>query len=169
LNVITTWFPDCVTLCSTDQTELTSSPENFFIRLKVNATSAAVIGVPSFHLTPLRMVNVRVLLLLLHAQAVASHGVVFAFCKVLTNTSGSYTWPKVTPVAVLPGLNGLKLQFHCVPWVSAMTSVPLGPLAELAVDPDDDDAEELHAATAAASSTAAPVTISRLIGVVLHW
>ena len=65
---MTTWLlPCCVTLESTDQTELRSSAGNFFIRLNVNATSAAVNGLPSLNFTPLRMVKVSVLLPLLHA------------------------------------------------------------------------------------------------------
>ena len=100
-----------------------------------------------------------VLLPLLHAQLVASHGVALPFSSVSTNASGSYTWPMVTPSPRLPGLNGLKLQFHCVPCSLEIVSVPLGPLAEVAPD-DPDDAEDLQAATAAASSAAAPVTIS---------
>ena len=60
---MTTWFePFWVTLDSTDQTALRSSALNFFSRLKVKATSAAVIGLPSLHFTPLRMVKVSVLL-----------------------------------------------------------------------------------------------------------
>ena len=86
---MTTWSLPAVTLDSTDQTELRSSPENFFSRLNVNATSAAVIGVPSLNFTPLRMLKVSTVLFLLHAHAVASHGVALAFCSVLTNTSGS--------------------------------------------------------------------------------
>jgi hypothetical protein len=44
----------------------TGAPEVYsfgfcLIRLKVNATSLAVNGLPSFHLTPLRMVRVSVL------------------------------------------------------------------------------------------------------------
>src|SRR6266568_1947108 len=143
-------LPCWVTPDSTDQTELRSRPGFFFIRLKVNATSAAVIGVPSLHLTPLRMVNVRFLLLSPQAQAVASHGVVFPLCRVLTNASGSYTWPIVTPWARLVGLNGLKLQVHSVPCSLEIVRVPVGPLA--VVPDDDDDVEELQAATATASS-----------------
>ena len=89
MKVITTLLPCWVTLDSTDQTEFRSSAGNFFIRLKVNATSAAVIGVPSLHLTPLRIVNVSVLLPLLQAQLVASQGVALPLCSVLTNASGS--------------------------------------------------------------------------------
>ena len=86
---MTTWSPCWVTLDSTDQTEFRSRVLYFFIRLKVKATSAAVIGVPSLNFTPLRMVKVSSVLFLLHAQAVASQGVVFSFCSVLTNASGS--------------------------------------------------------------------------------
>ena len=55
----------------------------------MNATSAAVNGWPSFHFTPLRIVNVSVLLPSLQAQAVASHGVALPLLSVLTKTSGS--------------------------------------------------------------------------------
>ena len=78
-----------MTLESTDQTALMSSALNFLSKLKLKTTSAAVIGFPSLHLTPLRMLKVSVLLPLLYFQLVASHGVVFAFCRVLTNASGS--------------------------------------------------------------------------------
>ena len=43
--------------------------------LNVKATSAAVIAVPLFHFTPWRIVKVIVLPPLLHAYAVASHGI----------------------------------------------------------------------------------------------
>ena len=89
MKVITTLLPCWVTPDSTDQTELTSSALNFFSRLKLKTTSAAVIGFPSLHLTPLRMLKVSVLLPSLYFQLVASHGVDFALCSVLTNTSGS--------------------------------------------------------------------------------
>ena len=46
----------------------------FLISLKVKTTSAGVNGVPSFHLTPWRMVNVIVLPPLDQAYFVASHG-----------------------------------------------------------------------------------------------
>src|SRR5277367_5918474 len=127
---------------------------------------------PSLNLTPVRMVKLSVLLPLLQAQLVASHGVVLPFSRVSTNASGSYTWPMVTPSPRLLGLNGLKLQFHSVPCSLEMVSVPLGPLPVLApVLPDDPaGAEELQAvASAAASSAAAPVMRKRLIGVPLHW
>ena len=73
----------------------------------------------------------------------------------------------VTPSPRLPGLNGLKLQFHCVPCSLEIVSVPLGPLPVLApAAPDDPEGEEeLQAASAAASSAAAPVMRKRLIGV----
>ena len=70
---------------------------------------------PLLNLTPCLIVNVSVLLPLLHAQLVASQGDALAFCRVFTNASGSYTWPRVMPVPRLLGLNGLKLQFHWVP------------------------------------------------------
>src|SRR5580692_8349659 len=156
--------PDWVTLLSTDQTELTSTTGTVLIKLKVKATSAAVMGVPSLNLTPCLIVKVSVLLPLLHAQLVASQGVALAFSSVSTNARGSYTWPMVTPSPRLPGLNGLKLQFHCVPCSFEIVSVPLGPLppAEPAAEPDDP--EELQAASAVASSAAAPVRSKRLIG-----
>jgi hypothetical protein len=92
----------------------------------------------------------------------------------------------VTPSPRLPGLNGLKLQFHCVPCSLEIVRVPLG--AALAGaddeagadddgavddegdegDDDGDDVAEEQAATATASSAAAPVAIRRLIPVVLH-
>src|SRR5579862_6205359 len=81
--------------------------------------------------------------------------------------SGSYTWPMVTPSPRLPGLKGLKLQFHCVPCSLEITRVPDGPPA---VDPDEPDPElePLHAASAVASavaSSAAPPTWKkRLMG-----
>jgi hypothetical protein len=103
---------------------------------------------------------------------------------VLTNISGSYTWPKVTPVAMTLGLNGLKLQVHCVPWALEMTSVPLGALLVAGVldadvdevddddgvddDDDDDDPDEQAATEAAAISAAVPAMNRRLIAVVLH-
>src|SRR5580693_2082150 len=73
----------------------------------------------------------------------------------------------VMPSPRLPGLNGLKLQFHCVPCSFEIVSVPLGPLPALAPPPDDPEGEEeeLQAASAAASSAAAPVMSKRLIGV----
>jgi hypothetical protein len=75
----------------------------------------------------------------------------------------------VTPWPRLPGLNGLKLQFHSVPCALEIVSVPLGPFAAVPDPDDDDEVEELQAATAAASSAAAPATIMRrLIPVVLH-
>jgi hypothetical protein len=66
-----------------------SRPLNFFSSLKVNTTSAAVNGLPSDHFTPLRMVNVTVLLSLLHTQEVASHGEVLPLSRLSMNTSGS--------------------------------------------------------------------------------
>src|SRR6185437_358508 len=98
-----------------------------------------------------------------------SQGEALAFCRVFTNASGSYTCPMVMPSPRLLGLNGLKLQFHCVPVTLTIVSVPLGPLPELEpAPPDDPEGEEelLQAASAAASSAAAPVMSKRrLIGV----
>jgi hypothetical protein len=64
-------------------------------------------------------------------------------------------------------LNGLKLQFHCVPCSLEIVSVPLGPLPALEPVPDDPEGEEeLQAVASAAASTAAAAVISkRLIGV----
>jgi hypothetical protein len=70
------------------------------------------------------------------------------------------------PSPRLPGLNGLKLQFHCVPCSFEIVSVPLGPEAEPPDDPDGE--EELQAATAARRSAAVPVKRRRLMRVVLR-
>jgi hypothetical protein len=53
------------------------------IRLNVYTTSAAVIGVPSLNLTPLRMLKVSEVLPDPHFQEVASMGVVLPFCSAL--------------------------------------------------------------------------------------
>src|ERR1700722_19991171 len=54
-----TWSgPAWLTLDRTDHTPVRSSAGYFLSRSKVYTTSAAVIGVPSLNLTPLRMVNV---------------------------------------------------------------------------------------------------------------
>jgi len=89
----------------------------------------------------------------------------------------------VTPSPRLPGLNGLKLQFHSVPCSLEIVSVPLGPAAagvpdadvddvpDVDDDGDDDDGDdddEQAATEAAASTAAAPVRIRRLIPGVLH-
>ena len=80
MNWKTTWSdPLADTLESTDQSPFRSSAGYFFSRLKEKSTSLALNGVPSDHLTPLRIVKVRVLLLFDHAHAVASHGVVAPF------------------------------------------------------------------------------------------
>ena len=76
--------PAWLTLDSTDHTPGRSRAGYFFIKLNVYTTSAAVIGVPSFHLTFLRMVNVSELLPAPHCQEVASMGVVLPFCSALT-------------------------------------------------------------------------------------
>jgi hypothetical protein len=62
-------------------------------------------------------------------------------------------------------LNGLKLQFHCVPEALTIVSVPVGPLPPAEPEAEPDDPEELQAASAAASSAAAPVRSKRLMGV----
>ncbi len=157
-------MPDWVTLDSTDQTELMSRAGNFLIRLKVKATSAAVIGVPLLNLTPCLIVNVRVLLPLLHAHLVASQGDALAFSSVSTKASGSYTCPRVMPIPRLPGLKGLKLQFHWVPATLMIVSVPVGPLPPAEPEAELDGPEELQAASAAASSAAAPAKSKRLMG-----
>src|SRR5215467_13509332 len=130
-----------------------SRPGFCLSRLKVKATSAAVIGVPLLNLTPCLIVNVSVLLPLLHAHLVASQGVALAFCRLFTNASGSYTCPRVMPVPRSLGLNGLKLQFHWVPATLMIVSVPLGPWAPVlapVVEPPDApvEPEELQAASA---------------------
>ena len=79
---MTTWLePDWVTLDSTAQSPVRSRAGYFLIRLNVYTTSAAVIGVPSLNLTPLRMVKVSVVLPDPHFQEVASMGVVLPFCR----------------------------------------------------------------------------------------
>jgi len=76
LKLKTTWFePFWLTLFSTAQDAFRSSAVCFFSSWYVKTTSAAVIGLPSDHFTPGRIVNVNVLLLLLHAYFDASHGV----------------------------------------------------------------------------------------------
>ena len=70
-----TWLaPVSTTLLSTDQFALRSSAGYFFNRLKVNTTSLALKGCPSDQVTPLRMVNVRAVLALVHAHDVANQG-----------------------------------------------------------------------------------------------
>ncbi len=79
---MTTWFePDWVTLDSTAQSPVRSRAGNFLIRLKVYTTSLADIGDPLLNLTPLRMVNVSVLLPFPHFQELASMGVVCPLCS----------------------------------------------------------------------------------------
>jgi hypothetical protein len=90
-------------------------------------------------------------------------------------------WPR------FPGLNGLKLQFHCVPCSLEIVSVPLGAAAEGVLDADvdaagdvavdvaddvgdeeGDEEDDEQAAIEAASSAAPPIMNRRLIPVVLH-
>src|SRR5258707_6369317 len=108
---MTTWLvPFWVTLDRTDQTELRSNAGYFFSRLKVNTTSAALIGVPSLNLTPGRMVNDSMVSLPFQAHEVASQGVTLAFWSVLTNARGSYTCPIHDPFAKFARLDGVELQ-----------------------------------------------------------
>src|SRR3954465_4480729 len=93
-----------------------------FSRLKVNSTSEALIGWPSLHLTPSRIVKVRVLLSADHLKSEASIGVVSWFFSALTKTSGSYTGPNDTELTA--GLNGLNPQVHVWPWVLAIVTTP---------------------------------------------
>ena len=62
LKVSTTLSPLWTTLFSTLHTAVRSRAGFFLSRLKVKTTSAAVIGTPSLHFTPLRIVNVSTLL-----------------------------------------------------------------------------------------------------------
>src|SRR5215813_1139225 len=76
-KVIVTLLPVAVTLCSPAplHSEYRSVDGTRFIRLKVNATSAAVNGLPSFHVTPSRMVKSICFLSELHWYEEASIGV----------------------------------------------------------------------------------------------
>src|SRR6516165_8683491 len=132
-----------------------------FSRLNVYTTSAGVSGSPLVNLTPLRMVNVSVLLPLLHAQLVANQGLTLAFCSVLTNTSGSYTVP--SDKLMLNGLNGLKLQVHVPPVSLSMVSTPRGPEEAMLDVP-----LPLQAAASSAATANSPVIGRRLMPVVLH-
>ena len=67
-----TVLPELVTLEMSRPERLMAA--YFFTWLKVKTTSAAVKGVPSFHLTPLRIVNVIDLPPLLQANLVANQG-----------------------------------------------------------------------------------------------
>jgi hypothetical protein len=83
-------LPVDVTVCRpVDQTALISSAGYCLRRLNVNSTSAALIGCPSLHFTPSRIVKVSVLLSADQANAEASIGVASWFFKALTNTSDS--------------------------------------------------------------------------------
>ncbi len=62
----------------------------FFRRLKLNATSLAVIGLPSLNFTPLRIVSVRVFPPSDHLYAVASQGIGgWVGCMMLNISNGS--------------------------------------------------------------------------------
>ena len=87
---MTTWsLPFLLTSVSTDQTAPRSSAGCCFISWNVYTTSSAVIGWPSVHFTPLRIVNVIDLLSDAHSNLDASQGVVSPLLSALTNTSGS--------------------------------------------------------------------------------
>jgi hypothetical protein len=73
---------------------LRSSAGYFFNKSKVKTTSFALKGCPSDHVTPLRIVKVRVVLPLLHAHEVASHGVTEPPLIESTYANSSYTGPK---------------------------------------------------------------------------
>src|SRR5436305_2175469 len=77
LNVIVTWLPLDVTLCSPApvHSEYRSVAGVCFIRLNVNTTSSALNGCPSFHFTLSRMVNVMDFLPSPHLYDDASIGV----------------------------------------------------------------------------------------------
>src|SRR5258706_3251327 len=62
-----------VALSGTGGGELGASEGLFFSRLKLNATSLAVIGLPSLNFTPLRIVSVRVLPPSDHWEPLARH------------------------------------------------------------------------------------------------
>src|SRR4051812_29537591 len=88
----------------------------------VNATSCAVNGCPSFHCTPLRIVNSIDFFPGPQAYEDASIGVSSALRRMFTKTSGSYTKPSET--ALTAGLNGLNWQIHVCPCTFAMVTVP---------------------------------------------
>ena len=71
-NVKVTVLPEVLTLEMSSPARLMAV--FFFTRLKVKATSAGENAVPSFHLTPERIVKVMDLPPLPHAYFVASHG-----------------------------------------------------------------------------------------------
>src|ERR1051326_2498313 len=76
-KVMVTWLPLAATLCRPAPVHRAyrSVAGACFIRLKVNATSSAENGWPSFHFTPSRMVNTIDFLSALHWYLVASIGV----------------------------------------------------------------------------------------------
>jgi hypothetical protein len=85
--------------------------------------------------------------------------VALAFCRVLTNASGSYTWPIVMPCARFDGLNGLKLQVHSAPCSLERVSVPLGP-----DDFPEEDGELVpHAAASRPAAMRTPSIFRRLM------
>src|ERR1700685_4275832 len=110
------------------------------------------------------MVKVSVLLPLLQALAVASHGVTLAFCSVLTNISGSYTGPREKEM--YERLNGLKSQVHVPPLSVSIVTPPWGPAAF----PDDWPDEPLlpQAAASRTDAMTTPISFRRLIAVALR-
>ena len=90
-NVSVTLLPLAVTLCRPAplHSEYRSVAGVCFIRLNVKTTSSAVIGWPSLHFTPSRMVKSMDFLSAPHWYAEASIGVSAWFFRMLTKTSGS--------------------------------------------------------------------------------
>ena len=104
-----------------------------FTRLNVAATSAGVKADPSLHLTPVRIVKVRVLPPLDHAYVVASHGYDVPALSVSNSNSGSYTSER-TLICVANEFesNGLKLSVKVTPVLpSNVTKWALAPDAAL--------------------------------------
>src|SRR5215469_15321628 len=147
-----------------------------FSMLNVYATSAAVIGVPSLHLTPGRIVKVSWVKVGFHLYDVASHGLMFAGAsgwgaRLFTNISGSYTGPKPNHVSL--DRNGLKSQAQVPPDSSLMVSVlPLeAPPDAVFLPPLLVLLLQAAASSPAAASAAVSLTylgIRRLIGGFLH-
>src|SRR3954454_1201765 len=107
---------------------------------KVYATSSAVNGCPSDHVTPLRIVKVIDLLSALHLYPDASIGVSSWLRSTFTNTSGSYTKPMDSRFT--DGLNGLNWHVQVWPCSLEIVTVPPCLCAPAAAEPEDDpDAE----------------------------
>src|SRR6476620_8544870 len=95
-NSKTTWLPWAVTDLAgapnvSFQTPALSAPGYFLPRLKVKATSSAVNGLPSLHLTPWRMSSVS-LVAPSHGDFVASHGVKWSDGKPFTAEDVAFTF-----------------------------------------------------------------------------